>query len=226
MVLESHNSNIGYSKVRVAFDGDQKQPIVKSSVMLTNLSSTTYTNNHYGPPSVTMRASSHDHNYFSRYSSTDMDPPPLSSSNTRFPSHSGQAATNNAMGSPAGSVNNEIPTQNSSVVGDVSEPFWIQQMKEGSMWNDPDELFLTEAKRFFTITDKRIFWEMGHALIELPEISNACKGMICNANDLVTILKKPEWKVIWTNEAADILPREMAAALVQAAYVYNPTERN
>jgi hypothetical protein len=242
MVVESH-ANIGYSKVRVAFDSDQK--LKTSSMLLASLSSSTMSSsnnnnsnhlasNHaaYGPPSVTMRAP-HEHNnaFFNRYvSSTPEVDPPLPSNN-RFSTTMHQAASNSTtMSSPASSVNQEhahmAASQQPAVVGDISEPFWIQSTKEGSMWTDPDELFLTESKRFFTFTDKRIFWEMAHALIELPEISNACKGTIRNAADLVTLLKKPEWKIIWSNEAADILPREMAAELVKAAYVYVSADRN
>lgn len=228
MAVESHHSNIGYSKVRVAFDGDQKQSAVKSTTLLSNnLSSSSHTMaSTFGPPSSTLRQpDSYQHNFYSRFTALEHDPP--------LPSHSRFAAsmqpqptqgtTHSTMGSPAGSVNNDhsnVIQMNNAIIGDVCEPFWIQSTKEGSMWAEPDEMFLSESKRFFTVTDKRVFWEMAKALIELPEISNACKGVVSNASDLVNMLKKPEWKVVWTNEASDILPRDMAAELVKAAYVY------
>ena len=51
------------------------------------------------------------------------------------------------------------PTSDTTeVIGDVELPFWVQ--KEGATWIDPDDEFILEAKRFLTLTDKRIFWEM------------------------------------------------------------------
>jgi hypothetical protein len=121
---------------------------------------------------------------------------------------------------------NQQPTQQSSipnimhtVIGDVGEPFWIQSTKEGSVWTEPDDLFLIESRRFITTTDKRIFWEMARALIELPEISAACKCSIRNASDLTIFLKKPECTVFWTMDGPDILPKDMAADFVRHAYV-------
>ncbi len=106
-----------------------------------------------------------------------------------------------------------------TVVGDVGEPFWVQSTKEGSIWTEPDDLFLLESKRFLTTTDKRIFWEMARAIIELPEISTACKCLIRNAVDLTALLKKPEYSVLWTMDGPDILPKDMASEFVRFAYV-------
>ena len=105
------------------------------------------------------------------------------------------------------------------IVGDVTEPIWIQNNKEGSSWYEPDELFLLESKRYLTNTDKRIFWEMAKALIELPEISIACKTGIKNATELCNALKRPEYKVLWTKDAPDLLPKEIAAELLKATFL-------
>lgn len=88
-----------------------------------------------------------------------------------------------------------------------------------SCWSDPDDLSMAELKKFISEADKRMFWEMAKAIIELPEISHFSNSSIKNAKDLAMILKKPEYKILWTAVAADILPRQAAAELVTAAYV-------
>jgi hypothetical protein len=87
-----------------------------------------------------------------------------------------------------------------------------------SCWSDPDDLSMTEIKKFISEEDKRVFWEMAKAIIDLPEISDFSNSGIKNAKDLALILKKPEYKILWTANAADILPRQAAAELVTAAY--------
>jgi hypothetical protein len=87
-----------------------------------------------------------------------------------------------------------------------------------SCWSDPDDLSMTEIKKFISEEDKRVFWEMAKAIIDLPEISDFSNSGIKNAKDLTLILKKPEYKILWTANAADILPRQAAAELVTAAY--------
>lgn len=87
-----------------------------------------------------------------------------------------------------------------------------------SCWSDPDDLSTDEIKKFISEADKRVFWEMAKAIIDLPEISDFSNSGIKNAKDLALVLKKPEYKVLWTANAADILPRQAAAELVTAAY--------
>lgn len=87
-----------------------------------------------------------------------------------------------------------------------------------SCWSDPDDLSTAEIKKFISEGDKRVFWEMAKAIIDLPEISDFSNSGIKNAKDLALILKKPEYKVLWTANGADILPRQAAAELVTAAY--------
>ncbi len=106
------------------------------------------------------------------------------------------------------------------VIGDVAEPFWVQSPQENSVWCDPDELFLLHVKRKITLTDKRMFWEMARALIELPELSLASHdSRIRTALDLTRVLVRPEYKVLWIAEAAQILPKEVATELIRSAYV-------
>jgi hypothetical protein len=105
-----------------------------------------------------------------------------------------------------------------TVIGDVAEPFWVQSTLENSMWCDPDELFLTSVKR--KVTDKRMFWEMARALIELPELSLAShESKIRCAADLTKLLQRPEYRILWIAEAAQFLPKDVATELIRSAYV-------
>lgn len=115
-------------------------------------------------------------------------------------------------------------TTTPAVVGDVAEPFWVQAVQENSAWTDPDELFLLNAKHVITDSDKRMFWEMARAILELPELGTAssnCK--IRGAADLTAVLKRPEFRVLWLQDGAQYLPKEIATDLITAAYV--PPER-
>lgn len=106
------------------------------------------------------------------------------------------------------------------VIGDVAEPFWVQPIQENSNWSDPDELFLTNANRLITATDKKMFWEMARALIDLPELRIASHGSSVRcAEDLTRVLKRPEFRVMWTSDAPQYLPKEVATELILSAYV-------
>lgn len=91
-----------------------------------------------------------------------------------------------------------------------------------STWLEPDEVSLMEAKKVITSDDKKIFWEMTKTIIELPEISEYCNCSLRNANDLTTLLKRPEFRILWTAEAADLLPKHTTSELITAAYMHCP----
>eukprot|EP00981_Chlorochromonas_danica_P003501 scaffold659_cov192-Ochromonas_danica.AAC.14 len=105
------------------------------------------------------------------------------------------------------------------IAGDISEPFWIQSTKEGSFWMDPDEFSLSEVKKIVTATDKRVFWEMAKSIIDLPELSLACKSGIRCPQDITTILKRPDYRVLWSVEGAEIITKEMSVELLRTAYL-------
>lgn len=116
----------------------------------------------------------------------------------------------------------DINIKNDVIVGEISEPFWIQSSKD-SPWMEPDEFFYNEAKRLINSNDKRIFWEMVRAIIEMPELSARCKSArIKDQKDLANMFKKPEYKILWTSDASNIVPKEAAAELITAAYVIAP----
>lgn len=192
-ILES-SINIGYSRIRVNFDVERmnNQKNGSISVTLANLSC-------LSPSKL----------------SSILPYPSLSSPNTTITS------IHNTNESPKENpISESLPQQQQQYIGDVTEPFWVQNVhKEGSMWCDPDEIFTFEARKYITTTDKRIFWEMARALIELPEISLACKTGIRNIQDLTYALKKPEYRMLWTSEAPEMLPKEMATDLIRAAYL-------
>ena len=126
-----------------------------------------------------------------------------------------QVTGSNTPGTP----NSEVFTVKSDGYKDIAAPAY-------SSWSDPDELSMTEIKKFISLGDKKTFWEMSRAIIELPEISEHCKSGVRSSKDLIFLLKNPEFKVLWTAEAADILPKQAAADLVTAAYVPTLDVRN
>jgi hypothetical protein len=88
-------------------------------------------------------------------------------------------------------------------------------------WMDPDEVFFNEAKKTISLSDKRTFWEMAKAIMELPHLTECGNGNIAikNSKELATVLRRPEYRVLWTADAPDILPKDAAAELVSAAYI-------
>lgn len=215
-VIESP-ANIGYSKLRVAFDNDHRASINKSVA--------TYQQVHPSP--MLMHQMS-----FSQ----------ASGANAHTPTPAGMVSANSSAGMSPGGINNNgggiyeghngpnsmhmQQPQQPMIIGDVAEPFWVQGVKEGSLWADPDELFVNDSKRLISTTDRRIFWEMARALIELPEISMVVQSGIRNTAELSAMLKKPEFRILWTHEAPEYLPKAMAVDLIRAAFVDVPTEKN
>lgn len=232
-------TNIGYSKLRIAFDTEKhKVPISpRSAPPLPPVESTTppatqpqaayhgFTGGAYTPPRT-----AREHVFYQ-----NTTPGPGSSqSRARTSTLTNSTAPSGLYtgASFAGSVPSVKPpgvppphhdhTSRSPphVVGDVAEPFWVQSLQEHSVWCDPDELFLTNAKRKITLTDKRMFWEMARALIELPELSLASHdSKIRTAADLTKVLLRPEYRILWIPEAAQFLPKEVATELIRSAYV-------
>lgn len=90
-----------------------------------------------------------------------------------------------------------------------------------SMWCDPDEAFIAEVRKHITPADKTKFWEMAKAIMELPKLSEHCDSAIRNSKDLAAILKRVEFKFLWSADAPDLLPKDAASELVSAAYVGN-----
>lgn len=89
------------------------------------------------------------------------------------------------------------------------------------MWCDPDEAFITEIKKLITVSDKIIFWEMAKAIMELPRLAEFCDSSIRNSKDLAALLKRTEFKFLWSADAPDLLPKDAASELISAAYVVN-----
>ena len=90
-----------------------------------------------------------------------------------------------------------------------------------SVWCDPDEAFLSDVKKHISVTDKIIFWEMAKAIMEMPKLSEQCDPVIRNSKDLASILKRTEFRFLWSPDAPDLLPKDAASELISAAYVGN-----
>jgi hypothetical protein len=137
------SGSIGYSKLRVAFDSEK---FIKNT--LNNLNVNTLSQ------STPRGGSSSFHRELQMNSHSQANTPMKSISQLSFADTSISA-----------------PTLQQQVMGDISEPFWVQSTIEGSMWSDPDELCLIETKRLITLTDKRIFWEMVYIFLMLDILS-------------------------------------------------------
>lgn len=114
-----------------------------------------------------------------------------------------------------------IKAGSSNIIGDITEPFWVQDTTMGGdpLWCDPDEVFLENAKAYITAEDKRKFWEMSRSIIELPQLSDICSGScIRNSEDLTAILKRPEFRILWLSDAPQYLPKDVASELIRCAY--------
>ena len=103
------------------------------------------------------------------------------------------------------------------LVGEVGEPFWVQG--KGDVWYEPDELFALGAKKIITETDRKELWEMISVLIDCPAIGAAMQSGLGNVKDIVYILRKTEFRVLWSPEAANYLPQDLLAELICDAYV-------
>ncbi len=216
--------NIGYSKIRVLFDNDRA---AKNMTGASNMQAVMSMQS----PAMTTSSQSSVTTHVDSLNLKMMDPMELQSPHfAGKPSltintpqqHTHMQQHHQQHGGSAHLYNSAMPLMVDNppqqIVGDVSEPLWVQNTREGSIWCDPDDLFLQESKRFVTTTDKRFFWEMARALIDFPEISMACKTGIRNAQDLTSALKRPEFRVLWTSEAAEYLTKEMATELIRSAY--------
>lgn len=229
-------TNIGYSKLRIAFDTEKQKVPMSPRIAPPPLESTTPSASHqqaahsgFSGGAYTPPRSAREHAFYQ-----NTTPGPGSShsrartstlTNSTVPSglFTGASYTGSLPSvKPPGVPPHHDHTSRSPphVVGDVAEPFWVQAVEENSVWCDPDELFLIHAKRKITLTDKRMFWEMARALIELPELSLASHdSKIRTAGDLTRVLLRPEYRILWIPEAAQFLPKEVATELIRSAYV-------
>jgi hypothetical protein len=242
MAVESP-SNIGYSKVRVAFDNERTNS--RGMIAPPTMATTPYNN---FSPQAADNSSTHslrlndisisDNLHIPRFSMNGGGGVPgglgservgishFNQNSTSFLQH--HCSSNSSLSAYTQQQQQKLSptstiTTEQQIVGDVTEPIWVQSMKEGSTWYEPDELFFIESKRYLSNTDKRIFWEMAKALIELPEVSLAVKTGIKNPNELASALKRNEYRVLWTKEAAEILPKDITIELIRSAYTTNNT---
>ena len=102
---------------------------------------------------------------------------------------------------------------------EVLEPFWVLQQNTGQQWLEPDELFAVEMKNLITAAHKKVFWEMVRSVIDHPKLALKLANCdITNAKDLSFVLKRPEYRILWTTDAPQYLPKETASDLIAAAY--------
>ncbi len=59
---------------------------------------------------------------------------------------------------------------------------------------------------------------MVRSLISLPRLNSACKVGFKSLKDLSNLIKRTEFKVLWTTDAAANLPKEVLAELTTHAF--------
>ena len=105
-----------------------------------------------------------------------------------------------------------------SNIGDVTQPFWVKRKSEA--WSDPDDIFTNAG--FITDEDRTMFWEMVQSLVELPllleHLVDGPNGPI-TVDMLVGLLRRPEYRDLWTDDGHDCLPKGCACTLLKAAYM-------
>lgn len=127
-------------------------------------------------------------------------------------------------------------------IGDISEPFLVQATLKNSnqlasnntpiggnnsassgnlsqQWIDPDELFMITHGNLLNIADKRMFWEMVNVLCEFKEIQSRCHSPLAQYNVLSDTIKRKEFKILWTQEGVDLMPKKLALDFIKSIYV-------
>lgn len=193
---------IGYSKVRMAFDADKSMPV---GLMASPMRSVRL---------PAFRTTS------SQGQLATGDLLEVDSGASSPASHASQPTLSHPMSMSMSMMGMGMEPQQQ--MGDVCEPFWVQPQPTAA-WMEPDVLSLAEVRKTLTATDRRIYWEMAKSLIDLPELSMACKSGVRCPQDIVNMLQREEYKVLWTAEGADMLTKDMAVDLIRAAYI-TPSE--
>ena len=75
-----------------------------------------------------------------------------------------------------------------------------------------------------TITDKRLFWEMARSIMDLPVLAEKLQETFRNSLELANLLKRPEYMILWTPDAANYIPRDASIVLLTSAFVDSPED--
>ncbi len=148
--------------------------------------------------------------------------------------HSSLSTPNSMLASPL-NTNSTIRVQletsdsptpmkgNNRNICDVRLPFWIKNKTVGSVWEEPDDYFMQNnfKNEYVTSVDRKIFWECAQCVIELPHLKQALgpKSRMRSIDDLINILSRPEYKILWMDNHVDVLPKACACALLSKVYI-------
>lgn len=65
----------------------------------------------------------------------------------------------------------------------------------------------------------RIFWEMATAVMNMPILATQCTSGLSGSSDLAVLMKRPEYRILWTPEAPALLPKDVACDIISASCV-------
>jgi hypothetical protein len=138
-------------------------------------------------------------------------------------------------------IEGEVP-----LLGEVGEPFWIQQTTDKE-WEEPDIICERDIEKLVGPEDKKVLWEMVSLLLEFPDYSKSFEGYsldssetssqysftndgncgdgiipsltnMKNPSELALIFQRKEYRVLWSVEAPHSLPLLACQDLVRFAY--------
>jgi hypothetical protein len=89
-----------------------------------------------------------------------------------------------------------------------------------AQWSCPDKMFLSDAPKIISSSEKIKFWEMVRSLLELPVLASKLVGRLRDAEGIAKLLCLPEYKALWTDlQDASFIPHKQALDLCLHAYV-------
>jgi hypothetical protein len=141
----------------------------------------------------------------------------------------------------------EFPEGQTPLIGEIGEPFWIQQMTDQS-WEEPDVICRNEIEKLISSDEKKILWEMISLLIDYPNYHRCCEGYgldssnassftsfmnetipsllnMSNPSELASIFHRKQYEVLWSVEAPDYLPLVTAQDLLRFVFCPNSQPR-
>jgi hypothetical protein len=153
----------------------------------------------------------------------------------------------NLLKRSGGTAAREFPEGQMPLIGEIGEPFWIQQTTEQS-WEEPDVICRQEIEKLISSDDKKFLWEMISLLIDYPNYHRCCEGFgldssntssftsfmnetipslmnLSNPSELASIFHRKEYEVLWSIEAPDYLPLATAQDLLRFAFCSHSTPR-
>lgn len=60
---------------------------------------------------------------------------------------------------------------------------------------------------------------MATAVMDMPILSSQCTSGLSCSSDLAVLMKRPEYRILWTAEAPELLPKDVACEIISTVCV-------